>query len=103
MSDGAAIEVQGLTKSYGAVRVLDGIDLRVPAGTGFALLGPNGGAKTPTGPILATLTEPDGGSARVAGHDVVAVRHALRRRISLTGQYAAIDELQTRRGKPRRN
>ena len=97
MSENAAIEVQGLTKSYRAVRVLDGIDLRVPAGTVFALLGPNGAGKTTTVRILATLVEPDGGSARVAGHDVVADRHAVRRRISLTGQYAAIDELQTGR------
>jgi ABC-2 type transport system ATP-binding protein len=97
MSESAAIEVEGLTKSYGAVQVLDGIDLRVPAGTVFALLGPNGAGKTTTVRILATLTEPDGGSARVAGHDVVADRHAVRRRISLTGQYAAIDELQTGR------
>ena len=97
MSENAAIEVQGLTKSYRAVRVLDGIDLRVRAGTVFALLGPNGAGKTTTVRILATLTEPDGGSARVAGHDVVADRHAVRRRISLTGQYAAIDELQTGR------
>jgi ABC-2 type transport system ATP-binding protein len=97
MSENTAIEVQGLTKSYRAVRVLDGIDLRVRAGTVFALLGPNGAGKTTTVRILATLTEPDGGSARVAGHHVVADRHAVRRRISLTGQYAAIDELQTGR------
>ena len=97
MSESAAIEVQALTKSYRAVRVLDGIDLRVPAGTVFALLGPNGAGKTTTVRILATLVEPDGGSARVAGHDVVADRHAVRRRISLTGQYAALDELQTGR------
>jgi len=97
MSEIAAIEVQNLTKSYGAVRVLDGIDLRVPAGTVFALLGPNGAGKTTTVRILATLVDPDSGSARVAGHDVIADRHAVRRRISLTGQYAAIDELQTGR------
>ena len=92
-----AIEVDGLMKSYGEARVLDGIDLRVPAGTVFALLGPNGAGKTTTVRILATLVEPDRGSARVAGHDVVADRHAVRRRISLTGQYAAIDEPQTGR------
>ena len=97
MNENAAIEVNDLTKSYGAVRVLDGIDLRVPAGTVFALLGPNGAGKTTTVRILATLVAPDGGSARVAGHDVIADRHAIRRRISLTGQYAAIDELQTGR------
>ena len=97
MNENAAIEVNDLTKSYRAVRVLDGIDLRVPAGTVFALLGPNGAGKTTTVRILATLVAPDGGSARVAGHDVIADRHAIRRRISLTGQYAAIDELQTGR------
>ena len=61
----------------------------------FALLGPNGAGKTTTVRILATLLAPDGGRARVAGHDVVAERHEVRRRISLTGQYAALDELQT--------
>jgi ABC-2 type transport system ATP-binding protein len=97
MSDNPAIEVDDLTKSYGAVRVLDGIELRVPAGTVFALLGPNGAGKTTTVRILATLVTPDGGSARVGGRDVVAERHAVRRRISLTGQYAALDEIQTGR------
>jgi ABC-2 type transport system ATP-binding protein len=97
MSENPAIEVADLTKSYGAVRVLDEIDLRAAAGTVFALLGPNGAGKTTTVRILATLVAPDGGSARVAGHDVIADRHAVRRRISLTGQYAAIDELQTGR------
>ena len=97
MNENTAIEVDGLTKSYRAVCVLDGIDLRVPAGTVFALLGPNGAGKTTAVRILATLVTADGGSARVAGHDVIADRHAVRRRISLTGQYAAIDELQTGR------
>jgi ABC-2 type transport system ATP-binding protein len=93
----ATIEVNDLTKSYGAVRVLDGIDLRIATGTVFALLGPNGAGKTTAVRILATLAEPDSGSARVAGYDVVAHRHAVRQRISLTGQHAAIDELQTGR------
>ena len=97
MNENAAIAVDNLTKSYPGVRVLDGIDLRVPAGTVFALLGPNGAGKTTTVRVLATLVAPDGGSARVAGHDVVAERHAVRRRISLTGQYAAVDEIQTGR------
>jgi ABC-2 type transport system ATP-binding protein len=97
MSENSAVEAHGLTKSYSAVRVLDGIDLRVPAGTVFALLGPNGAGKTTTVRILATLVDPDGGSARVAGHDVIAARREVRRRISLTGQYAAVDELQTGR------
>jgi ABC-2 type transport system ATP-binding protein len=97
MTEKPAIEAHELTKSFRAVRVLEGIDLRVPAGTVFALLGPNGAGKTTTVRILATLVTPDGGSARVAGHDVVAQRHAVRRRISLTGQYAALDEIQTGR------
>ena len=97
MNENAAIAVDNLTKSYPGVRVLDGIDLRVPSGTVFALLGPNGAGKTTTVRVLATLVAPDGGSARVAGHDVVAERHAVRRRISLTGQYAAVDEIQTGR------
>ena len=75
--------------------VLGGVDLRVPAGSVFALLGPNGAGKTTTVRILSTLVAPDGGTASVAGHDVVAGRRAVRRAISLTGQYAAVDELQT--------
>jgi ABC-2 type transport system ATP-binding protein len=72
--------------------VLNGIDLRVARGTVFALLGPNGAGKTTTVRILATLVAADGGRARVAGHDVVTERHQVRQRISLTGQYAALDE-----------
>jgi ABC-2 type transport system ATP-binding protein len=90
-----AIAADALAKSYGSTRVLEGIDLAVEPGSVFALLGPNGAGKTTTVRILATLTEPDSGRARVAGHDVVAERHQVRRRISLTGQYAALDELQT--------
>ena len=92
---GPAIETVGLEKAYGDVRVLAGIDLRVAPGSVFALLGPNGAGKTTTVRILSTLTRADAGSARVAGFDVVADVHAVRRRISLTGQYAALDELQT--------
>jgi ABC-2 type transport system ATP-binding protein len=95
MSTEPAIEAIALRKSYGAVRVLDGVDLRVERGTVFALLGPNGAGKTTTVRILATLIAPDGGGARVAGFDVVAQRREVRRAISLTGQYAAVDELQT--------
>ncbi|GAA1524175.1 daunorubicin resistance protein DrrA family ABC transporter ATP-binding protein [Actinomadura kijaniata] len=91
----AAIETAGLSKSYGRVTVLKGIDLRVARGEVFALLGPNGAGKTTTVRILATLTRPDGGTARVAGHDVVADARRVRRVISLTGQYAAVDENQT--------
>jgi ABC-2 type transport system ATP-binding protein len=90
-----AIEAVGLEKSYGTTRVLDSVDLTVPAGTVFCLLGPNGAGKTTTVRILATLTRFDGGTARVAGHDVVGQRGEVRRRISLTGQHAAVDELQT--------
>src|SRR3954454_22374765 len=95
MSDHPAIEAIALRKSYGAVRVLDGVDLRVERGSVFALLGPNGAGKTTTVRILATLIVPDGGRARVAGFDVVGRRRDVRRTISLTGQYAAVDELQT--------
>src|SRR5262249_34686657 len=77
------------------VAVLGGVDLRVERGSVFALLGPNGAGKTTTVQILSTLRRPDMGSARVAGFDVVTERHEVRRRISVTGQYAAVDELQT--------
>jgi ABC-2 type transport system ATP-binding protein len=90
-----AIEAVGLEKSYGDVGVLSGLDLRVERGTVFALLGPNGAGKTTTVRILTTLTRPDAGRARVAGLDVVRDRRRVRRRIALTGQYAAVDELQT--------
>ena len=95
MSDELAIEASGLAKSYGTVRVLNGIDLRVPCGSVFALLGPNGAGKTTTVRILATLSRADGGRARVAGFDVARDRHQVRRRISLTGQFAALDAAQT--------
>ncbi len=95
MSDEPAVEVSGLEKSYGDVRVLGGVDLRVARGSVFCLLGPNGAGKTTTVRILATLLAPDAGVARVAGFDVVAQRADVRRRISLTGQYAAVDELLT--------
>ena len=88
----AAIEAQGLTKSFGDVRALDGIDLRAPAGTVLGLLGPNGAGKTTAVRILTTLLPPDGGSARVAGFDVVTDATALRAHIGLAGQYAAVDE-----------
>jgi ABC-type Na+ transport system ATPase subunit NatA len=90
-----AIEASGLEKSYGTLRVLDGVDLEVRAGSVFALLGPNGAGKTTAVRILATLARADAGRARVAGFDVVADRRQVRRRISLTGQFAAVDDLQT--------
>ncbi|SNS86820.1 ABC-2 type transport system ATP-binding protein [Asanoa hainanensis] len=92
-----AIQVQGVSKSYGAQQVLTGIDLAVPAGTVFGLLGPNGAGKTTLVRILATLVRPDAGRASVVGHDVVTSAFEVRQKISLTGQYAAVDELQTGR------
>ncbi len=97
MFDEIAIEAVCLRKSYGDHVVLDGIELRVPRGTVFALLGPNGAGKTTTVRILATLAAPDDGRALVAGYDVVTQRKDVRHRISLTGQYVAVDELQTGR------
>ena len=87
-----AIEAQGLCKSYGDVRALESVDLQVPPGTVLGLLGPNGAGKTTAVRILTTLLPPDGGSARVAGLDVVAEAAKLRTRIGLAGQYAAVDE-----------
>ncbi|MGK5440301.1 ATP-binding cassette domain-containing protein [Micromonospora sp. URMC 105] len=90
-----AIEATGLRKSYGDVQVLKGVDVSVPRGSVFALLGPNGSGKTTTVRILSTLTSLDAGRARVAGFDVVKERRKVRRAITLTGQYAAIDKNQT--------
>jgi ABC-2 type transport system ATP-binding protein len=95
MTDELAIEAIGLEKSYGGVRVLAGVDLRVPRGSVFSLLGPNGAGKTTMVRILSTLIRADAGLARVAGFDVARDRHLVRRSISLTGQYAAVDQLQT--------
>jgi ABC-2 type transport system ATP-binding protein len=87
-----AIETHDLRKSFGEVRALCGIDLRVEAGTVLGLLGPNGAGKTTAVRILTTLLPPSGGSARVDGLDVVADAARLRERIGLAGQYAAVDE-----------
>jgi ABC-2 type transport system ATP-binding protein len=95
MENELAVEAIGLEKAYGRVRVLDGVDLGVARGSVFALLGPNGAGKTTIVRILATLIRADAGQARVAGFDVVADRRQVRRRISLTGQFAAVDDLQT--------
>jgi ABC-2 type transport system ATP-binding protein len=95
MGDELAIEASGLAKSFSDVRVLAGVDLRVRRGSVFALLGPNGAGKTTTVRILATLSRADAGQARVAGFDVVRDRRRVRRSISLTGQFAALDEGQT--------
>jgi ABC-2 type transport system ATP-binding protein len=87
-----AVETSGLVKRFGATRAVDGVDLRVPTGSVYGLLGPNGAGKTTIIRILATLLRPDAGSARVFGHDVVAEGDAVRGRIALTGQYAAVDD-----------
>ena len=89
------IEVRGMAKSYGNVPVLRGIDFKVAAGTVFALLGPNGAGKTTAVRILATLIRPDAGTAIVAGYDVLREPRRVQTAISLTGQYAAVDELLT--------
>ncbi|MEV4948234.1 ATP-binding cassette domain-containing protein [Streptomyces sp. NPDC053755] len=94
-TSGPAVETAGLRKAYGTVTVLESLDLRVERGSVFALLGPNGAGKTTTVRILTTLTRPDAGHARVAGHDVVTRRSDVRRAISLTGQFAAVDDTQT--------
>jgi ABC-2 type transport system ATP-binding protein len=87
-----AILVEGLTKSFGEVRALRGIDLSVPRGTVLGVLGPNGAGKTTAVRILTTLLLPDGGRAVVEGHDVVREAAAVRRSIGLSGQSAAIQE-----------
>ncbi|MGW0537028.1 ATP-binding cassette domain-containing protein [Streptomyces sp. NPDC003032] len=87
-----AIETAGLVKTFGDNRAVDGIDLTVPAGTVYGVLGPNGAGKTTAVKVLATLLRPDGGEAHVFGHDVVREADAVRERVSLTGQYASVDE-----------
>jgi ABC-2 type transport system ATP-binding protein len=87
-----AIETAGLRKAFGATRAVDGIDLQVRTGTVFGILGPNGAGKTTFIRMLATLLRPDGGSAHVLGHDVVAEADAVRGFVSLTGQFASVDE-----------
>ncbi len=89
---GLAIETEGLVKAFGETRAVDGIDLAVAAGTVYGVLGPNGAGKTTTIRMLATLLRPDSGSARVLGHDVVTEADAVRAGVSLTGQFASVDE-----------
>jgi ABC-2 type transport system ATP-binding protein len=86
-----AVETEGLLKAFGATRAIDGVNLSIPRGCVYGVLGPNGAGKTTTIRILATLLRPDGGSARVLGHDVVREAAAVRRLISLTGQFASVD------------
>jgi ABC-2 type transport system ATP-binding protein len=87
-----AIEANGLAKSFGTTRAVDRVDLAVPAGAVYGVLGPNGAGKTTTIRMLATLLRPDGGSARVLGHDIVEEADAVRGLVSLTGQLASVDE-----------
>jgi ABC-2 type transport system ATP-binding protein len=93
----SAIEIAGLTKSYGDHAVLGGLDLSVPSGTVFALLGANGAGKTTVVKILSTLLRADGGTAAVNGYDVATQAARVRESISLTGQFAAVDEILTGR------
>ncbi|MFD9122694.1 ABC transporter ATP-binding protein, partial [Streptomyces bottropensis] len=90
-----AIAAKGLRKSYGDKTVLDGIDLRIPTGSVFALLGQNGAGKTTAVKILSTLVPADGGQAQVAGHDLTADPQAVRAAIGVTGQFSAVDGLIT--------
>jgi ABC-2 type transport system ATP-binding protein len=90
--DPLAVETVGLEKRFGETRAVDGVDLAVPAGPVYGVLGPNGAGKTTTMRMLATLLRPDAGSARVLGHDVVADGDAVRRSVSLTGQFASVDD-----------
>jgi len=87
-----AIETTGLVKHFGGTRALAGVDLRIRRGSVYGLLGPNGAGKTTTVRILATLVEPTAGSATVLGHDVVREAAAVRSKVSLTGQFASVDE-----------
>ena len=88
----AAVRAEGLTKRFGDVQALDGLDLEVSAGSVYGLLGPNGAGKTTAVRILTTIFPPDSGRASVLGHDVVKDAAAVRANIGLAGQYAAVDE-----------
>ncbi|MDG5803368.1 ATP-binding cassette domain-containing protein [Streptomyces ossamyceticus] len=92
-----AIHAEGLVKTFGDVRALDGVDLDVPEGTVLGLLGPNGAGKTTTVRCLTTLLRPDRGTATVAGIDVLKHPDAVRRSVGLSGQFAAVDEYLTGR------
>ncbi len=90
-----AIDASGLTKRFGTTQALAGVDLQAPAGTILGVLGPNGAGKTTAVRVLATLLQPDGGSARIGGYDVVRDAAKVRQTIGLTGQYASVDETLT--------
>src|SRR5690606_18549741 len=87
-----AIETSALQKHFADTKAVNGIDLNVATGSVFGLLGPNGAGKTTTIRMLATLLKPDGGTARVLGHDVVREADKVRAKVSLTGQFASVDE-----------
>ncbi|MHB1628908.1 MAG: ATP-binding cassette domain-containing protein [Bacilli bacterium] len=87
-----AVDARGLVKTFGDNRAVDGVDLRVRAGTVYGVLGPNGAGKTTTISMLATLLRPDAGTSRIFGHDVVREGHIVRQLIGVTGQYASVDE-----------
>src|SRR5688572_2309455 len=87
-----AIETNGLVQTFGPTRALGGLDLTVRGGSVYGLLGPNGAGKTTAIRVLTTLVRPTSGRAFVLGHDVVRDAAAVRRKISLTGQYASVDE-----------
>ncbi|MDQ6885088.1 MAG: ATP-binding cassette domain-containing protein [Candidatus Dormibacteraeota bacterium] len=95
MTTAPAIRARGLRKSYGDHLVLDGIDLEVPAGSTFALLGPNGSGKTTTVQILSTLIRPDAGEVEVGGFELVHDADAIRSLIGVTGQFSAVDAFLT--------
>ncbi|WP_238014258.1 ATP-binding cassette domain-containing protein [Dactylosporangium sp. AC04546] len=92
MTTDLMVEAEGLVKRFGETRALQGVDLAIPRGTVHGVLGPNGAGKTTAVRILSTLLRPDGGAARIAGHDVVRDAQRVRAAIGLTGQYASVDE-----------
>ncbi len=92
MTNELAVEATGLVKVFGDNRAVDGVDLQVKTGSVYGVLGPNGAGKTTTISMLATLLRPDGGSAKIFGHDVVREPHIVRQLIGVTGQYASVDE-----------
>ena len=87
-----AIEAQGMVRTFGSTRAVDGVDLFIPQGSVYGLLGPNGAGKTTIVRMLATLLRPTSGTARVLGHDILHEADAIRSRVSLTGQFASVDE-----------
>src|SRR6201990_3499721 len=97
MPTDTAVRAEALVKTFGSTRALDGIDLEIPTGTVLGLLGPNGAGKTTAVRVLTTLLRPDSGTAVVAGIGVVKHPNEVRRRIGLSGQFAAVDEYLTGR------